>query len=174
MKFLSILLSVLCLGFTYKTPLGITIYATPATVIQYEEYWELKWDDIEWGRIDEFFLRLQEAYGSNANPKRLRIRIMPWHPNCVDAESPEYEKEFLFWGMCIDGAYPGQVLIHLGDDSGQGKNYGQSKKSWCLTALDYEMGHFFLRAKRDPCWYYEFFGDCPTHYIFGSQVGLCN
>ena len=168
MKFLSIILAVLCFGFTYKTPLGITVTVSPQTVTQYEQHWGLRWDDVEWGRIDEFFMRLQEAYGSNANPKRLRIRIMPWHPRCVDAESPEYEKEFLFWGMCIDGAYSGQILIHLGDGPGQGEN------SWCLTALDYEMGHFFLRAKRDLCWYYEFSGNCPTHYIFGNQVGLCN
>ena len=167
MKFLLIILALFCFGFTYKTPLGITVTASPQTVIQYEQHWGLRWDNIEWNRIDDFFLKLQEAYGSNANPKRLRIKIMPWHPNCVDAESPEYEKEFLYRGWCIDGAYPGQVLIHLGDDSGQGEN------AWCLTALDYEMGHLFLRAKRDPCWYWEFNVDCPTHYIFGNQEGLC-
>ena len=168
MKFLSILLAILCFGFTHKTPLGITITAFPQAVTQYEQHWELKWDDIEWERIDQFFLGLQEAYGSNTAPKRLRIRIMPWHPNCVDAESPEYEKEFLYWGWCIDGAYPGQVLIHLGDDSGQGEN------SWCLTALDYEMGHHFLKSKRDPCWYWEFSGNCPSHYISSHEVKLCN
>jgi len=91
---------------------------------------------------------------------------MPWYSKCKDVESPEYPKEFLIrnWGqwVCVDGGYfywTNTILIHLGDDPGQGEN------AFCQTALGYELGHAFLKNLQDECWYYEFEQGCPQKYI---------
>lgn len=75
------------------------------------------------------------------------------------------------WG-CIDGAYvyyANTIMIHLGDDNGQGD------QAFCLTALDHELDHHFLRIIRNKCWFSEA-GSCSQYYPSAYGVGgpLCH
>jgi len=63
---------------TYTTPLGIHITASNAAISQYEQNWGSPWSDINWGKVDEIFLALQQFHGvQDAYPQRLHIRIVP-------------------------------------------------------------------------------------------------
>ena len=166
MKLLILILSFFLIAWTYTTPLGIRVTATQRTIHQYEQFWG-SWSNIEWQRIDWIFSMLKAAYNSPAEPNHLRIRIHPWSWKCLDEVPDSMEMIVLPYG-CIDGLfYPetNLIVIHLGDDGAIGPY------AWYLTALDYEMGHYFLRSIGDPCWALEFYKDCPSHYISIWEIG---
>lgn len=223
-----------------KTKLGITVDATAvlrqgrtyATIMgQYNEIWGqygFTWNDIDWDAIDDFFTAYQNYHGTNIDPQKVVIKIMPWDPKCIDIETNPIvngvdgkryicKKEHVadltnkpvtgenwtaYWkvytknrpgeewkignlyaisrefryGGCIDGVFPGSIVIHLGDDPAVDfvDQYGILRKAWCETALWYEMEHLFLKALGDHCWRDEFSGDCPSHYTAPQTLGLCN
>jgi hypothetical protein len=149
---------------------GIVISIPNRAFHQYEQYWGRSFSDIQWDDIDVFFNRLAQAYG--VTPKSgLKINIVPFDTVWIDNETPVNPDGTVgreMEGSHYDGEYwQNTIWIHLGDDTGVGPN------AWCQTALDYELGHYFLQQKGDPCWYYEFDGDCPRHYISAHSVGLC-
>jgi hypothetical protein len=155
-----------------KTELGINIELYRTAYLQYGERWLSNIWGVDWNRIDDFYSQLATAYGVWPDPTKITIRIVAWDSTCHDDEGwgiDQYEFRYGRYG-CIDGCYDGgsTMTIHLGEDSGQGSH------AWCWTALDYELGHHFLRYKGDPCWANEFSPGCPEKYIYGYQVGLCH
>ena len=143
-----------------KTEKGIVITISQKALLQYQRYWGLNPDNIQWDDIDVFAEKLAQAYGVDFKPASIKISISLFDENWVDNEAPVNADGTVgreMAGNHWDGIYGPPITIHLGDDSAQGS------RAWCQTALDYELGHHFLRAKGDPCWYYEFSGSCPSH-----------
>ena len=154
-------------AWTLKTHLGITVTASPITIKQYEKTWNSKWEDIDWEKIDQIYLQLQEAYHSHPNPAKLKIQIHSWfcEPEYIKGTvvaNPPCRRCILTDEGCVTAIFPSWniIAIHLGNDPGQGEC------AWGYTALDYELGHWFLLWLKDPCWYNEFSGGCPRHYIY--------
>jgi hypothetical protein len=185
-------------GFETQTPLGIRIIADDWVKQQYNYHWWSfesqvigpvvfpfrsgiyknykrigpRWKNIEWSRIDDFFRLLRQKYGVYPDPTQLIIRIMPIDYACIDESSFPYSYEFSGYGYaCIDGVFPSanEIVIHLGDDPGQEWKYAWTKP-FCGTALDWELFHYFLRWKGDPCWWDEFNPACQVKYQGVSEL----
>jgi hypothetical protein len=184
-------------AFTYVTPLGITIKATTATINQYNTHWANwegpvfpkrpgahpswspyrigpKWATIDWDQVDRMYLELSDKYGVTGSPSTLVIKIYPLNYACHDESSYPYSYEFSYpdYG-CIDGIYPdtNTIIIHLGDDPGQLWKYSLNA-SFCATALDWELFHYFLYWKGDGCWWDEFNLVCQAKYRAPSNTCL--
>jgi len=162
-----------------KTSLGIKITISQAAIKQYGSYWkqygfeDASFWDIDFDRMDLLFTKLNEAYETVgiADPKKVSVRILGFDETWVDDEAPTNHdgtigREMIYGRGHIDGAYPGYVLIHLGDVS-------PAILFPCQSAADYELGHYFLRGKKDGCWYNEFSANCSEHYIFANEVQVC-
>jgi hypothetical protein len=139
--------------FRIKTPLGINIVYPQDAVFQYEEYWGLDWDKVEWQKIDRIFLTFEEFYKAKVNPKKVTVFIYPFDLTCPDSQK-EFpgDIEMRVGESCWDGYYSPTsktahlTAIHLGEDSAQGHN------AFCNTALGWEMHRVFLRNMKNKCW----------------------
>ncbi len=137
----------------HKTPLGITIKASQKTILQYEEYWGLAWDDIEWDRIDEIFVYLDDAHvdaghGKSINPDRIKINIKYWKYKIYGDEPPPGKPRISCAGGGWCQAYYNtgwSIGMNLGLDSGQGE------RAFCDTPLAHELNHLILFKMRNKC-----------------------
>jgi hypothetical protein len=174
----------------YKTPLGIRIRASEATINQYNAHWQTfddvifpnrpqgkadyqndigpKWETIDWNVIDDFYTLLQNKHEAwRADPEKLIISIRAVAYVCWGDHGDGYD--FASSYGCIDGLYASnnRMIIHLGDDPGQKWKYLTSRP-FCDTALSHELNHYFLFYKGDPCWYFE--GKCVEHHKSIQEV----
>ena len=150
---------VFILGWTYHTPLGITVKASEKVIAQYEHHWTLRWIDINWIKVDDFFQALQMFHGTIYDPRKLKIKVHPFRICGDDIGINKY---------CYEGWIVGNsISLHLGDDSAQEEN------EWCLTALSHEMNHWFLRGTR--CYYgIDNKAECRPMDPGGEAFGLCH
>jgi hypothetical protein len=155
---------------------GIHVILSNKVARQYENYWKYPFHEIQWDDLDQFFSKLAEAYGlPDADSTKLKVKILSFDEEWVDNELPvnadgTIGREMIYgrYGH-IDGIYPSNftIVIHLGDDTGRGN------LSFCQTALDWELWHYFERLKGDPCWRDEFNPECQAKFVSAWSIGLC-
>lgn len=147
------------------TPIGIQVQASQKTIKQYEEWWDLPFEpDLE--RIDDILKVVENYYGAEVKPWKLRIVIKAWNMSCPGFA--EGITRFISpWG-CIQGslgvAPSNTIKITLGRNSGQGEG------AYCNTPLAHEIVHWVSRQVGQGCNdYYRTDCELPSDW----ELGLC-
>jgi hypothetical protein len=154
----------------YRTPLGITIMASQKVILQYEEYWGLAWDDIDWDKIEEIFVYLDDAHvdaghGKSADPDRIKITIKYWKYK-IHGDEPFPGKPRIDCGNCWCQAYYNigwSIGMNLGLDSGQGD------RAFCDTPLTHELNHLILFKMKNKC---KWLGELDHEFCPGYDIAL--
>lgn len=162
--------------FKVKTSAGISIKASQEVVKQYEAKWG-PWADIDWNRVDQYFMAFNKFYEERLKAKKLEVIIGKWDLPCIDCVYGNYPDCIYPRGEampsaygCIQGIflYPTNTAkIHMGKDSGKGAD------GFCKTAFGHELNHWALKQMKNPCWQKEQTGNCAQYWRSDKQLGLC-
>jgi len=187
----------------HTTDLGIEIAVREGVDKQYRIRWNQPFKQINWNRIDDFFIEiaehLEEYYGLKEklieevaiDPDdpfttemklktdiNLTIIIEKWDPTCVDQEIPGSKEMKVIlpgWGLiCVDGAFLPDLRWPI-ILLHLGDDDGIGSDAFCDTALDWELGNYILFKKGDDCWKWpnETWPRCIDKHPSGRNLGLC-